>query len=311
MRVGIVGAGNWAIGRADRFNRIDGCRVVLGWSRSEASRERFQLQTGAAAVADWQAVCTSDDVDAVLVATPHVFHFDHARAALRAGKHVIVETPLCLEYGQARELADLAGGRGLVVHHAAKWRYHPDHAAEIDSLRRVGPLVYAERVATFDGGPDRPWYRDFALSGGASAFLSYVAVDFFEAFGRATEAAGLEAREGKLDVATLCVHFAGGGQARISYGTGEGIAGVDSGLAIGRDGAIAWGMGQPKQFIRGDDTTSLPALREMDIALVECQAFVDEIRGTREFRPDLELDLHILETVSLARQNIVEGTPTS
>ena len=301
--IGIVGAGNWAIGRAQRFDRIDGCRVTIGWSRSAASRERFEREVDAPPTDDWQDVCRCDDVDAVLVATPHVFHFEQAREALACGKHVMVETPLCLEHDQAQELVALADGADLVVHHAAKWRYHPDHHQEIANLKAAGPLVHAEKTASFEGGPDRPWYRDFELSGGAFSFVPYMSVDFFQAFGPPAEVAGRHVRQGKLDVATLWVRFTDGGEAKITYATGEGVPSVDTGLVIGRDGIVEWGTGTPKCLRQGEAIpVELAERRELDVALVECQAFVDEIRGGRDFRPDLELDLAILKAVSQARQ---------
>ncbi len=138
--------------------------MTLGWSRSERSRERFRGEIGAPTIADWRQVCESEQVDAVVVSTPHVFHFEQARAALANGKHVLVETPLCLQFRQAQELADLAAQGSLVVHHGRQFRYHPDYGQEIENLRSAGPLVYAERTSCYEGGPQRPWYRDFSLS---------------------------------------------------------------------------------------------------------------------------------------------------
>ena len=302
ISIGMVGAGNWAIVRAGRFNDIEGCRVVLGWSRSESSRERFGRELDAPTLDDWRAVCTSADVDAIVVSTPHVFHFEQAQAALAGGKHVFVETPLCMDYEQALELVELARPHGLVIHHGAKWRYHPDHPQEIESLRKTGRLVYAEQTATFDGGPDRSWYRDLSLSGGGFALLPYLAVDFFEAFGEVAGVDGRHVRQNGLDVATMWVDFAGGGQAKLTYGTGEGIADVQAGLVVGTEGAVQWGTGQPKRFIKGDQVIELPGRRDVDVVLCENRAFTDAIRGTRDSRPDLELDLAILKAVTEARQ---------
>ena len=50
----------------------------------------------------------SDDVDLVVITTPNQTHFDFATQALRAGKNVVVEKPLCATAAQALELAELA-----------------------------------------------------------------------------------------------------------------------------------------------------------------------------------------------------------
>jgi len=302
IRFGIIGAGDWAIGRAQRFRKIEGCSVTVGWSRSESSCDRFFRETGAPTVEDWHEICDSDKVDAVVVATPNFLHFEQARAALVGGKHVLVETPLSLYHSEAQELANLAAQHSLVVHHGAKWRYHPDHAQEIESLRSAGPLVYAERTAAFDGGPMRPWYRDFTLSGGGFSFIPYVAVDFFQAFGEVQAVDGKHTRLHDLDIATMWVEFVDGGQGKITYGTGADIPDLDVGAVIGSDGIVQWGMGQPKTLVRGEDIVELPQRRDLDVVLYENYAFVDEIRGLRDFRPDLELDLKTLKAVSEARE---------
>jgi len=302
IRFGILGAGNWVIGRARRFAGIDGCRVTLGWSRSAASRERFSRETDAPAVDEWQAVCASTEVDAVVIATPHVFHYEQARAALRAGKHVMVETPLCLHYHEARELADIAEQRKLVVHHATKQRYHPEHDREIADLRRTGTMLYAEATACYDAGPERRWYRDFSLSGGGFALLPYNAVNFFELFGEAEAVEGRHVQAQGRDAATMCVRFAGGGQAVFTYCAGADLPDVDRGLIIGSEGVVEWRTGMPKTFTRGEETVEFPPLPQLDLAEIECRAFVDEIRGDRDFRYNLEVDLRILKAVSEARR---------
>jgi len=302
VQIGFVGAGNWAVNRARRFNTIEGVHVTIGWSRSERCCERFRREIGARATENWLEVCESEQVDAVVVSTPHVFHFEQARAALANGKHVLVETPLCLHYSQARQLADLGAQGDLVIHHGASFRHHPDYARGIEHLRSVGPLLYAERLAAFEGGPQRPWYRDFALSGGAFSFVSFEAIEFFEAFGHVAEVDGWDVQRGKLDVATMWVRFVEGGQARVSYGTGENVPSVGAGLVIGTDGAVQWGQGLPRRLIRGGEVTDLPKERELDVVLRQCEIFVDQIRRRRDFHADLDLDLRVLKAVSEAQE---------
>lgn len=63
---------------------------------------------------DWKEVVTDKDVDVVDIATPNVFHYEIAKAALENGKHVYCEKPLTLTYEQSKELADLAKQKGVV-----------------------------------------------------------------------------------------------------------------------------------------------------------------------------------------------------
>jgi predicted dehydrogenase len=120
IRIAILGAGSFGLTRARAMMHLTDADVTLGWSRSAASRQRFARDLGRSTTEHWEELCTSDEADAVLVCTPHVEHYRHAKAALMAGKHVLVETPLCLHYAEARELADLAGAEGIQEAHLAE-----------------------------------------------------------------------------------------------------------------------------------------------------------------------------------------------
>ena len=64
--------------------------VALGWSRSQSTRDLFRQELNMPTVEHWQELCANPEVDAVLVCSTNVEHFVHARAALAAGKHVLV-----------------------------------------------------------------------------------------------------------------------------------------------------------------------------------------------------------------------------
>ncbi|STU70488.1 putative oxidoreductase [Klebsiella variicola] len=63
------------------------------------------------------------DIDLVVIATPNDTHFPLAKAALEAGKHVVVDKPFTVTLSQARELESLAKhcGRVLSVFHNRRW----------------------------------------------------------------------------------------------------------------------------------------------------------------------------------------------
>ncbi|MDP1027803.1 oxidoreductase [Sphingomonas sp. KR1UV-12] len=77
----------------------------------------------AAVDADPVAVATADDVDLVVIASPNDSHAPLARAALTAGKHVVVDKPFTLNLTEARGLIALAAARGrlLSVFHNRRW----------------------------------------------------------------------------------------------------------------------------------------------------------------------------------------------
>jgi predicted dehydrogenase len=63
------------------------------------------------------------DIDLVVIATPNGMHFAHARQALAAGKHVVVDKPFTVTSDEAQQLAELAQAKGCVlsVFHNRRW----------------------------------------------------------------------------------------------------------------------------------------------------------------------------------------------
>ena len=299
LRIGICGGGSFGTTRAKSLTGIDGAEVALGWSRSGESRARLAQETGATVVTGWQDLCTSPDVDAVFVCTPNADHFDHARVALQAGKHVFVETPLSLSFVQACELADLASGQGRVLHHGAKWRYHPDHSQFIAQFRRIGHLLFAMDYSSFDFGPSRLWYRDSKLTGGARVFLPYVMLNWLEAFGDVTAAVGVESEKDGWQSASVTLTFAAGGYATVSYALGLGIPEFNVRQAVGSEGTILALPGSSPVLIQEQSRTPL-IQRQVDIVAYECRAFIDETRGLRDYHAELALDLRALQLVDQA-----------
>ena len=105
----------------------------------------------------------TDDVNLVVVTTPNQTHFDFAAQALRAGKNVVVEKPLCATAVQALELAELAERQGvlLTVYQNRRWDSAPLTAKKLLSDDLLGEIVDAEfrfeRYAAAYGGR---YFRD-------------------------------------------------------------------------------------------------------------------------------------------------------
>jgi predicted dehydrogenase len=74
---------------------------------------------------DFASVLRNDEVDGVIIATPPSTHFELARVALTAGKHVLVEKPLATTYAQCQELNAIAQDRKRVLMVGHTFEYHP------------------------------------------------------------------------------------------------------------------------------------------------------------------------------------------
>ncbi len=111
--------------------------------RRRAAAERLGLDPG---TPDWRAVLERDDVDLVLVLTSMAEHGEIARAALEAGKHVLVEKPMATTLEQAAavvEAAEAAPGLLMCAPHillsptyrALHWRVHEGEIGRILTAR--------------------------------------------------------------------------------------------------------------------------------------------------------------------------------
>lgn len=70
---------------------------------------------GVAITPDIHEVLSDPAIDLVVIASPSALHFEQARAALLAGKHVVVDKPLATTSREASQLIELAASRGLVL----------------------------------------------------------------------------------------------------------------------------------------------------------------------------------------------------
>lgn len=88
-------------------------------SRAEANRRRDRPVV----VPDVEALLGVKGVDLIVVVTPNDLHADHAEAALRAGKHVVIDKPMAPDPAACDRLIDLAKaqGRVLSVYHNRRW----------------------------------------------------------------------------------------------------------------------------------------------------------------------------------------------
>lgn len=118
--IGVIGLGHWGPNHVRVFNQCADARVLVAADPSESRRRHVAgLYRDVELVADAADLWRRDDVSAVVIATPVRTHVELTRAALDAGKHVLLEKPMCTATDDARDLVALAArtGRALVHGH--------------------------------------------------------------------------------------------------------------------------------------------------------------------------------------------------
>jgi predicted dehydrogenase len=136
----VIGAGYWGPNLVRNFQASPSFRVRylcdLDVSRARKVLGEYSTIT---ATDDYAAVLADERVGAVAIATPAGTHLDVAMAALRAGKHVLVEKPLASTYAEGRLLVDEAAERGLTLMCDHTYCYTPA-VTRIREIVRSGDL---------------------------------------------------------------------------------------------------------------------------------------------------------------------------
>ena len=115
VRLGLVGLGWWGGELAAAARRSGVAEVVACHARTATAREDFAQRVGCRAVGSVQEMLAADDVEGVMLATPHSVHADQVCEAAGAGKHVLVEKPFTLTAGEGRRAVAAAEGAGIVL----------------------------------------------------------------------------------------------------------------------------------------------------------------------------------------------------
>lgn len=135
VRIGIIGAGYWAacfyLPTLQANPQVKCIGVVRrNGDALNALRRAFNLEIATTKVSELlQAGC-----DAVIVASSHARHREHAEEALEAGCHVLIEKPMTVTLADARALVQTASQRNRLLTVAYGWNYSPIVTWAVDTL---------------------------------------------------------------------------------------------------------------------------------------------------------------------------------
>ncbi len=123
IRFGIVGAG----GIAHKFSRdlklVEGARLEAVSARNIGKALKYQKAYNTPlAFGSYEEMAHSDQVDAVYIATPHKFHYEHALMFIKAGKHVLIEKPITVNKKELELLIKEAKAHKVLMMEAM-WTY--------------------------------------------------------------------------------------------------------------------------------------------------------------------------------------------
>jgi predicted dehydrogenase len=149
INIGVIGCGYWGPNLVRNFSEASGARVKTVsdfklelLTRMQARYPTIQITT------DCQDIFKDPEIDAVVIATPVSTHYDLALAALKAGKHVMVEKPMTATTEQALRLIDEAERRNLIliVDHTFVYTGAVRKMQELVANNGLGDIYYYDSV---------------------------------------------------------------------------------------------------------------------------------------------------------------------
>jgi scyllo-inositol 2-dehydrogenase (NADP+) len=177
IRIAIVGLGRAGRHHLERLSLRSDFRVVAVCDTDPAALRNCR-EFDAAPHSDWTAFLRDEAIEAVLIATPPAEHFPQAIDVLRAGRHALVETPLCLRIADSDALLATAArsGRCLSVLHSHRWDDDFRTARAMIAAGQLGQVLtvkwntwqFNPRPVEIGDGPrsGMDWQRDPMQGGG-------------------------------------------------------------------------------------------------------------------------------------------------
>lgn len=337
LRVAVVGAGYWGPNLARNFRASPEWELAAICDLDRARAEKLADSLGGIpVVTDLDQLLTDPDLDAVAIATPARTHHPVVLAALRAGKHVVVEKPLADSREKGLEMVREADERGLILMADHTYCYTPAvmKIRELIEDGRLGDILFIDSVRInlgliqpdvdvfWDLAPHDLSIMDFILPGGLTAT---------SAAAQGADPLGA----GKSCVGYLSLPLEGGAMAHVHVNWLSPTK-IRQMVIGGTKQTLVWDDLNPQQRIsvydRGVDLQQVstseqdraaatvsyrlgdtwsPALPEREALSAMATEFADSIHNSRAPRTDGRAGLRVLSVLEAASRSLaLSGAPS-
>lgn len=316
LRVGLVGTGYAAKTRIETLKADGRAQLLAAAGHSRTRTAEFSLAHDIQPLDSWEILVSHPEIDLVFISTINRDHGAIAKAALKAGKHVVIEYPLALSVAEAEELLVLAheGDRFLHVEHIEL--LSGIHQAIVDHLLRIGTPFY---VRSSNINPQHPAPQKWTYQPTLFGFPLVGAVSrihrLTNLFGQVTTVS-CQSRywqlDQSLDTYTSCLctaqlRFASGLVAEVVYGKGEALWQSDRSLTIhGEKGAIVIN-GEEGMLILADATETLEIGGRRGLFAKDTAMILDHLEKGTPLYVSPSDSLYALRVADAARQSAETG----
>jgi predicted dehydrogenase len=321
INIGVVGYGYWSGVKLTAVSDISDKRLSLALAH-------YPFIKG---MKDDKELIWSKDVDAVAIVTPVFAHYEVAKEALLAGKHIFVEKPFTSTSAQARELIDLAAKKNLkiMVDHTFLFTGAVKKIKEVIGSGELGRLLFYDSVrvnlglfqhdvnVVWDLAPHDLSIMDYVIPNKAVALTARGSVHF---------------EGGYEDIAYVCIEFEGNGFIAHFHVNWLSPVKIRRTLISGDKKMLVWDDLDPdekvKIYDRGVDVKSsnggkngihdllvsyrsgdvhIPKLEGTEALKAEAQYFVDCIEKNQEPFNNGQAGLQVVRLLEAADESIKKG----
>ncbi|QCS48157.1 Gfo/Idh/MocA family oxidoreductase [Picosynechococcus sp. PCC 11901] len=306
FRVGIVGTGYAAKRRAEAFLRDGRAELMAVAGQWQTAREQFASNYDLAAIASWENLIQRDDLDLIVVCTVNRRHGAVVRAALEAGKHVVVEYPLSLDPTEAAELIQLAQAKKRLLHVEHIELLGGLHQTIRRTLPELGAIAYGHYITLAPKAKTLPhWtyhYEDYGFPFVAALSRVNRLLDLFGTVETVTGAAQFLPAElpGYYQncLCTAQLKFQSGVIAHLTYGKGVLIPKGDRRFSLyGEKGTLEFN-GNQGTLSQGDRQTNLDAGSRRGVFLQDTVAVLDHLTTGKPLYIQPEQSLYALQVAA-------------
>ena len=316
-RIALLGCGYWGKNLARNFNNLAALKLVC--DPAQAGREIAKEKVpGVAISCEFEDAIYSNDIDAVVIATPAESHFELAVTALKAGKDVFVEKPMALNVKDGLEMQSLANenGRILMVGHLLEYHSAVLRLRELIGGGELGNLnyIYSNRL---NFGKIRT--KENALWSFAPHDIAVILRLFNEMPCEVSCVAGNYITSGVADVTVSNLKFRSGRRAHIfvswlnPYKEQKLVVVGEKKMAVFNDSepkdklvlynnSIDYKKNQPVLLKNGYERVYLP---EDEPLRNECEHFLDCIRYRRKPLTDTTSGINVLRVLEACQKSLM------
>jgi aryl-alcohol dehydrogenase-like predicted oxidoreductase/predicted dehydrogenase len=137
VKWGVIGTGSIANAFAHSIKHCSHSELIAVFGRNKETLQIFSQKFDVTGINDIEELVSSNEIDAIYIATPHSSHFEYALQAINNNKHVLCEKPIAMNHIESMVLFGLAKDHGVFLMEAYMYRTHPQTFNILNNIKNL------------------------------------------------------------------------------------------------------------------------------------------------------------------------------